>query len=142
MENATKALLIAAAVLVVILIISLGIGLFNMANEQIDGAGDLSEYQIQQFNDKFLNYQGTNKSGSDVNALLKTAFNHNQNQEDATTRVTVNVGNEARVDGENFNGTASPTKVSTGSRYTVECEINEQSKLVTTVNVTENTTPQ
>ena len=44
MENATKALMIAAAVIVAILIISLGIGIFNMASEQVDNAGDLSEY--------------------------------------------------------------------------------------------------
>ena len=56
MENATKALLIAAAVLVAILIISLGIGIFNMSSEQIDNAGDLTEYQVQTFNDKFRKY--------------------------------------------------------------------------------------
>ena len=71
MENATKALLIAAAVLVAILIISLGIGIFNMASEQVYNAGDLSEYQIQQFNEKFTKYEGENKSGSEVNAMLK-----------------------------------------------------------------------
>ena len=48
MENATKALMIAAAVIVVLLVIGLGIGVFNMANEQIDNAGDLNEYQVEQ----------------------------------------------------------------------------------------------
>ena len=66
MENATKALMIAAAVIVVLLIIGLGIGVFNMASEQVDNAGDLSEYQIEQFNAKFRKYEGTNVSGSDV----------------------------------------------------------------------------
>ena len=53
MENATKALLIAAAVLVAILIISLGLVVYNMASETVDNAGNLDEYQIQQFNEKF-----------------------------------------------------------------------------------------
>ena len=45
MENATKALLIAAAVLIAILIISLGIVVYNKASEAVTGAGDLSEYE-------------------------------------------------------------------------------------------------
>lgn len=144
MENATKALLIAAAVLVVILIISLGMSLFNMASEQVDNAGDLSEYEIQQFNDKFLKYEGTNVSGSDVNALIKTAFNHNQSQEDASTRVTVKndktgTGAKTYVNGVSFVGTASPDQVSTGSRYTVKCTYNTASKLITTITITANT---
>ena len=72
MENAVKALLIAAAVLIAILIISLGLVVYNRASETVNSAGDLSEYQIQQFNEKFLKYQGTSVSGTDVNALLQT----------------------------------------------------------------------
>lgn len=139
MENATKALLIAAAVLVVILIISLGIGIFNMASEQVDNAGDLSEYQIQQFNDKFRKYEGTNVSGSDVNALLKTAFNHNQGQEDNTTMVKVTVDNSEIVKSTGFDGTKSPSQVSTGKRFTVECVYDANTKLINAIKVTENT---
>ena len=47
--------MIAAAVLVAILIISLGIGVFNSASEQM-GDMDLTEYQKQQFNEKFTKY--------------------------------------------------------------------------------------
>ena len=54
MENATKALLIAAAVLVAILVISLGIIIYQRASETVTGAGDLSEYQIQQVNEKYM----------------------------------------------------------------------------------------
>jgi len=140
MENATKALLIAAAVLVVILIISLGIGVFNMASEQVENAGDLSEYQVQQFNDKFIKYNGTNVSGSDVNAMLKTVFNHNQVQENDTTMVTVGTGTAAAAgDRVTTTMTTAPTKVSTGSRYTVVCQYDANSKLVTHIQLTENT---
>ena len=68
MENATKALMIAGAVLIAILIISLGIGIFNSSAEQVENA-DLTEYQIQTFNDKFRKYEGTSKTGAEVNAL-------------------------------------------------------------------------
>lgn len=140
MENATKALMIAAAILVAILVISLGIGIFNNASEQAEGAGDLSEYQVQQFNDKFTKYNGENVSGSEVNAMLKTVFNHNQVQEDATTMVTVGVGTAAATnDTITTTMTTAPAKVSTGARYTVVCQYNAQSKLVTHIQLTQNT---
>ena len=119
MENATKALLIAAAVLIAILLISLGVGVFNSASEQMESA-DLSEYQIQQFNDKFKKYENTSVSGSDVNALLDTVFNHNMAQEEAATRVAIEWGSNANgkpTGWANITTTAKPTasykKVST-----------------------------
>ena len=51
MENATKALLIAAAVLVAILIISLGLVVYNMAAESVNNNSSLSAQEIQAFND-------------------------------------------------------------------------------------------
>ena len=145
MENATKALMIAAAVIVAILIISLGIGIFNMASEQVDNAGDLSEYQIQQHNDKFKKYEGTAKTGSDVNAMLTTVFNHNNSQEDNSTCVKVTGEKVKNEKGEEVKTelikasnslTASPAKVSTGARYTVTLTYNTTTKLVSEISVT------
>ena len=149
MENATKALMIAAAILVAILVISLGIGIFNSASEQAEGAGDLSEYEVQTFNDKFTKYNGTNVSGSDVNAMLKTVFNHNQVQEDETTQVTVtkDATRSTATEAKKAEGihvvlkmNTAPDKVSTGSRYTVKCIYNAKSKLVEHIQLTENKT--
>ena len=137
MENATKALLIAAAVLVAILIISLGLVVYNMASETVDNAGNLDEYQIQQFNQKFKKYEGTSVSGSDVNALINTVFNHNLAQEDETTRVSVTVDGNEVIDA-NDTPTTSPSKVSTGGRYTVECTYDANTKLITTITITRN----
>ena len=137
MENATKALLIAAAVLVAILIISLGLVVYNMASETVDNAGNLDEYQIQQFNEKFKKYEGTSVSGSDVNALINTVFNHNLAQEDETTRVSVTVDGNEVIDA-NDTPTTSPSKVSTGGRYTVECTYDANTKLITTITITRN----
>ena len=133
MENATKALLIAAAVLVAILIISLGLVIYTRASETVDGAGDLTEYQIQQFNEKFLKYQGE-RSGSDVNAMLQTVFNHNLAQEDTSTMVAVD-GDATVTTGTNL--TSSPARVSTGARYTVTCEINPDTGLISEIHVDE-----
>ena len=137
MENATKALLIAAAVLVAILIITLGLVVYNMASETIDSAGDLSEYQIQQFNEKFTKYEGENKSGSEVNAMLKAVFNHNQAQEDNSTKVSV--GNKdyvTEIDKISKDMKTAPSKISTGYRYNVQCIYDDKSKLITHIKVT------
>lgn len=141
MENATKALLIAAAVLVAVLIITLGIVVYTRASEAVEGAGDLSEYQILQFNDKFTKYQGENVAGSEVNALLTTAFNHNNKQEDTSTCVTVTVksGSTTTTAVTKSNElSATPTPVSTGARYKVKCTINTKSKLVESIAITQN----
>lgn len=114
MENATKALMIAAAVLVAILVISLGIGIFNNASEQAN-SGNLDEYEVKAFNDKFLKYAGTDKKGSEVNALITTVFNHNMAQEEDAYKVSIS--GEVTV---GINDTTAPSKVATGQTYSVE----------------------
>ena len=76
MENATKALLIAAAVLIAILIISLGLVVYNSSAETVKSA-NLSQQEVQAANEKFARYNGTNKRGSEVNAMLQTVLNSN-----------------------------------------------------------------
>lgn len=89
MENATKALLIAAAVLVAILIISLGLVVYNMAAESVNNNSSLSAQEIQAFNDQFTQYEGDNVRGTRVNSLLKTALNNNITQQQE--------GNEGKI---------------------------------------------
>lgn len=114
MENATKALLIAAAVLVAILIISLGLIIYNMASETVENAGDLSEYEIQQHNDKFEKYVGEGLTGSTINAMLKTVFNHNLAEGEDGALV------EVKGSATLTTGASQPAdKVSTGDRYDV-----------------------
>ena len=128
MENAVKALLIAAAVLIAILIISLGLGVYNKASETVEGAGDLSEYQIQQFNEKFTKYQGTNVSGSDVNALITTVHNHNlMNESSSRVTLTDNTDNDVDIDPESYDGeiTSTPAKVPASQRFSITCVLTD-----------------
>ena len=136
MENATKALMIAAAVLVAILIISLGIGIFTSASEQM-GDMDLSEYQVQEFNNKFKNYEGTNVSGSEVNALLDTAFNHNNAQDDKATCITVKLDGTTVVKKSNSIKT-SPAKVPTVNKYSVVATYDTTTNLIKQLTITKN----
>ena len=81
MENASKALIIAGAILLSILIISLGIMIFNQAQDAM-GNGGMSEAEISTFNNKFIKYEGNNKRGSTVKNLIQEV-NINNAQEDA-----------------------------------------------------------
>lgn len=119
MENATKALLIAAAVLIAILIITLGVVVYQKASETVNGAGDLSEYEIEQFNAKFTKYQGSNVSGSEVNAMVQTVVNHNnaESRAQGNQYVKVTTGSVVTVPAGAVN--TMPTKVPTGNRYSI-----------------------
>jgi hypothetical protein len=61
MENATKALIIAAGMLIAIMIISLGLYLFaSMSTYTSSAEQKISEDQIMQYNQVFLKYHGRN----------------------------------------------------------------------------------
>lgn len=136
MENATKALLIAAAVLVAILIISLGLVVYNMAADTI-GSVNLSQQEIQQHNDKFTRYEGEARRGNQVNALLTEVMNHNAAQTDAGRMVAVYVDGDVRISTES-SATKSPKKVDTGHTYKVEATYDEVTDLITRIDVTDN----
>lgn len=79
MENASKALIIAGAILLSILIIGLGMSVYNSASSQLGGA-KLDAQELQAHNSQFLAYEGQQK-GAQVNALI-TAIKSNNAQYD------------------------------------------------------------
>ena len=85
MENASKALIIAGAILLAILIIGLGIFIYRQAANTVSDTG-MDQLSIQQFNGQFENYIKTNVSASNVRALLDTVSSNNATSE---TKVSV-----------------------------------------------------
>lgn len=70
MENASKALLIAGAILLCILIIAIGMFIYNSAQSTItDSMTSLSTQEIDAFNNQFLSYEGY-QTGSNIKALM------------------------------------------------------------------------
>lgn len=143
MENATKALLIAAAVLVAIIIISLTLTIVRQGQESVAGA-DLSEAEAAEFNSKFTTYAGNNVSTSQVNSLLNAVFAHNKQElasgDKRFVKVEVKEGNnvvntihnvEANVKTQN----TVPT-VSGSNYYKVECTYT--GTIITAITVTKN----
>ena len=80
MENASKALIIAGAILLSILIIALGMRIYNSANSAT-GSSDLSAEEINAHNQTFKAYAGRQK-GQQVQSLLTKIQSNNRNYTD------------------------------------------------------------
>ena len=121
MENASKALIIAGAILLSILIISLGILIFSQAQDTINSV-NMSEQEIQAFNNKFTPYQGDRVRGSQVNALVQAVVSNNQsafdNGEISTKGITVE-GLVTISPSSTTPGTNSVTRLPAGTFYKV-----------------------
>ena len=76
MENASKALIIAGAILLAILIIALGVFIFNKAKSATN-MDDLNNQQVEAHNATFQNYEGT-INGTQAKALIDAIRNNNQ----------------------------------------------------------------
>ena len=78
MENASKALIIAGAILVSILLISIGVMVIqSTGNVQQGMAETMDSSAAQQFNGKFDPYLGTKKSASTARALCSAVIANN-----------------------------------------------------------------
>ncbi len=113
MENASKALIIAGAILLAILLISLGIMIFNQAQGTVNNSG-MSEAEITAFNNKFLKYEG-DQNASVVKSLINevTASNAENGKQ-----VTVDVKNGTTT-ATNVTNTSS---VNNNDKYSVTME--------------------
>lgn len=103
MENASKALIIAGAILLSIAIIGVGMYVFQNVQETIQDGADISADQIRTYNQEFTMYGGR-QSGSQVRSLLDVISTHNRTQgQDDPSRV-INV-----VEGQATDPTPAPT---------------------------------
>ena len=131
MENASKALLIAGAILIVILLISLGIYIYSQAQQQID-AVNMDEQQVLAFNNKFAPYLGNNITGSQVNALLQ--------QVQASNSQSGNMGYEKITFKSEGTIKSTTERAATGKTYTVTPTYSENTGLLKEIKITVNTT--
>lgn len=77
MENASKALIIAGAILISILIVSLGVLIFNRMGGTAKELANMNEQEISAFNAQITPYLGPSVSGSQVNALIQKVISNN-----------------------------------------------------------------
>ena len=134
MENASKALIIAGAILLAILIISLGIMIYNQASGVVNN-NSMTEVEVTTFNQKFEQYLGDKVRGANVNSLINAVNTNNMSTDDTSKQVTLK------------NGTAEITKTSggqyerkmqTGATYAVTVTKYTKGGLVSEITISEN----
>lgn len=120
MENASKALIIAGAILLSILIISLGIFIFSQAQDTLNSI-NMSEQEIRAFNNKFTPYQGDSVRGSQVNALVQAVIANNQsakeNGETLTKGIEITMPDGSRINSDG--STLTFKRLKSGTFYKV-----------------------
>lgn len=94
MENASKALLIAGSVLIVILLIGVGMLIYSRATGVIDTAAtSMNAQEIQAFNSQFTPYEG-NQKGSSIRSLISKVIASNASYDDSR-KVSINGSSDA-----------------------------------------------
>ena len=117
MENASKALIIAGAILLAILLISLGIIIFSQAQDTINNSG-MSQAELQTFNQQFVKYEGAQK-GTVVKSMMQEVLAVNANGSGYT--ITVKDDNDANV---------TDTKdIKAGTTYDIELQYNNNGRV-------------
>lgn len=117
MENATKALLIAAAILIAIVVITLGVFVLGKGSTLVKDNSDMSDVEISTYNSKFEAYFGTNVRGAQVNQLISAINQHNKANGDDESKQILVTGDFSG------DGIASITdKAETGKAYNVDVD--------------------
>ena len=135
MENASKALIIAGAILLSILIIALGMFIYQKAAGAMEGIS-INSQEVQSYNAPFINYEGT-QTGSAVRALCDAVRSHNNaNQNDVSLQIGIVYGTKGKnQDVKKLNQTISYTDVTNvrndikvGRMYTVTMQTADSGK--------------
>lgn len=139
MENASKALIIAAAILIAIVLISLGVYVIGIGQDQIKNGG-MSDIEISAFNQKFTKYQGTQK-GSTIRTMVQDVMaNNNSAEASDETRVSINGGTATLVGLANTEGASPAYGANFKNTKTYNVDFIYTNGKVTDITVTEVTT--
>ena len=141
MENASKALIIAGAILLSIAIIGIGMYVFGNAKTAVEGT-DMTTQQVDTYNQTFTNYSGTQR-GANVKTLCDRVAGHNRTAQDETEKVQVVYGgatadvaasdiNEQQTTTQAINNIKN-TQVKSGVTYDISFGFDPSSGRVTTV---------
>ena len=115
MENASKALIIAGAILIAILLISVGIMVMNSMNRPIDQAASEADSQaVRIFNAKFESFLGSGQAASSAKQVISIV--------NATDGVSMDT-----TDG----GISDVTNITNGTTYTISAHFGSDGKIDT-----------
>ena len=96
----------------------------------------MSEVEVQQFNQKFTQYEGDRVRGATVNSMLQTVLSNNISQ-DGDRKVSVTLDSKDIL---STTATSISTRATTGKTYKVKCDYSSKggnTGLVNKIEVTE-----
>ena len=139
MENASKALIIAGAILISIVLITFGVMILGQGSEVIK-TSDMSETEVSTFNAKFTSFQGNKVRGSKVNSLINTVIQNNMSQDDPGKKVEIKptTGKTGITVTKETTNMSAVTTADTGATYHVTCNYDGNSGLITSITVDKN----
>lgn len=132
MENASKALIIAGAILLAILIISLGIMIYNQASGVVNNNA-MTEVEVTSFNQKFEQYLGDKVRGANVNSLVNAVNANNTSVDDSSKQVELTGATATSANAKTYK-----KGFATGKTYKVEVEAYTTGGLISKIKITEN----
>lgn len=148
MENASKALIIAGAILISILIIAIGMYIYTSSSSSIYGAtSQMNSQEVTAFNQGWTNYEGT-QTGSNCRTLISQIIaNNSTNKEDPTKLISLQiVGGSAPADiavttSDEVEQSATDMQTARNSieikhKYTVNTEVNNQTAIINKIIIT------
>ena len=136
MENASKALIIAGAILLSVLIVSLGIMVFQNAKNTIGGT-NLNKQEIDTFNSQWQTYEGKNKTASEVRSMIQAVISSNAAEKSGGTNRYIQVThasasgpNTATVNEDNRTKGYTASDITNSKQYTISLGYDETSGLI------------
>ena len=89
MENATKALIIAAAILIAIVLISLGVFVLGQGSTMVQENSDMTEVQVSAYNSKWEAYFGNKVSATKAKQLINAVNTQSTTTSDDSKKVVL-----------------------------------------------------
>lgn len=134
MENASKALIIAGAILIAIVLVTVGVVIINSFSPE-DATGELDQRTIEIFNSKFVSNSGESVRGSAVKTLLSNVISSNgSNDTSKSIAVTVDGANSTK-DANKISEISRD--INTSHKYTVTLSY-ANSGLVNSIDIADN----
>ena len=87
MENASKSLLIAGSILICIILVAVGMYIYNTSGTKIQSSMDsMSTQELETFNIKYTMYEGE-QTGANIKSLIGVLTSNASTNEDETTKI-------------------------------------------------------
>lgn len=140
MENASKALIIAGAILLAIVLITLGVVIIGRGQSAVEDAS-IDDQVISTWNQKFTQYEGEDVSGSTVNILINAVLSANatNNANGQTSKLIqlIPAGTKNKIVVSPTSGATQQvtTKAKPAAKYSVKTQIDTTTGYVTKIQI-------